>query len=103
MIAVTFTQFLRPDGERRPMVTTVSQDLKHKVDEILDHGFHFEIEELTEGTVHMTITDEHADYYSRLCANGPPVPANVDALIRCFNLDYALALRGQLIEEETVH
>ena len=103
MIVVQFTQYLRPNGEPRPMTTAVGQDLKHKVAEILDNGFRFEIEELTEGTIHMTITDEHADYYSRLCANGPPVPANVDALIRGFDLTYALALRAQLTDEETVH
>jgi len=84
---IPFTQFLRPDGRQRPTVIGRPAPIAALATAVVAAGGRFEIEELMDGTVSMTV--EHRDYEARdetvaikLCPNGPQVPETVDALVR---------------------
>jgi hypothetical protein len=97
MHTVLFTQYLRPDGRRRTIGTNVGDALKPKVETILANGFWFEIEMLTTGQIHMTISDDDGDYDSRICINSSPiVTQNVESLIADFDINAALQQRAEL-------
>jgi len=87
MSEIEFTQFLRPDGRTRPARIERPAKITTLATAILAAGGRFEIEELREGTVSMTV--EHPDYEDEqgpvaieLCENGPAVLDAVDKLIR---------------------
>ena len=83
--AVQFVQYVRPNGARRPVIIDRDPDTARKAAVLLDHGCRFDIEELMNGMVSMTVerdVDGEDDVVSiRLCHNGPAVPENVDALV----------------------
>lgn len=89
-MSIKFTQFLRPDGRKVPVTIDRPEPIEKRAQEIIDAGYRFEIEELTTGQVHMTITGfdpsfgEEADLAHRICVNGPPVPTNIDEMISTF-------------------
>lgn len=88
MSGIPFTQFLRPHGRPRPVeIERPDVVVRHAAD-IIAWGGRFEIEELRDGTVSMTV--EHPDYEqaeeptpvaSQLCPNRPPVVPAVDQLV----------------------
>lgn len=102
MFKVPFVQFLRPHGRSIVVFTEVNDLYQKKVEELLRHGFRFEIEELTTGDIHMTISDPiiEEDVASRLCKNGPPVPENVQLLISEFDMETAIVNRMNLMRGE---
>lgn len=77
-----FTQFLRPDGRKRTIEIERSKDVEILAERILAKGLKFEIEELNDGTISMTVSNEDEDLFIRLCKNGPDVGHNVDQLVR---------------------
>ena len=89
--AIPFTQYLRPRGRRRAVITHVPAALFEKVNAILDAGYVFESELLRDGnTVVLTITDRETDDYAiRLCHNSKEVVENVRLLVEEFDLDTA--------------
>lgn len=95
---LAFTQFLRPDGRREPVLTDIDDRFAAKVGTILGGGFRFEIEVLMTGQIHMTISDPLADYCNRLCANDEAVTKNIESMIEEFDLDWALQHRARLEE-----
>jgi hypothetical protein len=83
---ILFTQYLRPDGKRRPMYVTCPPDLEEQVVELLERGVYFDIEELRTGVVSMTAEDETVEdsgpLAHELCKNDPvAVPAAVRRLL----------------------
>lgn len=96
MASVPFVQFLRPDGHKKPVVIDRPDNIAKAADKIRSHGFRFEIEQLMDGTISMTISDKDDDYAIKVCENQPgTVAATVDELIASFDLGNALKRRRQ--------
>src|SRR6267142_618790 len=85
---VPFTQYLRPHG--RPVEVCIERppDVAAATKRLLKAGFHFDIEELSNRTVSMTVEPnapdadgEDAPIAIEVCPNGPDVPPTVDRLI----------------------
>ncbi len=93
---IPFTQYLHPDGRQRPVLITRSPEIVEKAYALLVQGFHFDIEELSNGVVSMTAEWEDETVAIRLCPNGPRVPALVDELI-----NEAYERRHQMASEQT--
>jgi len=89
MRSIPFTQFLFPDGRRTPVKIEMPDEICDKADEILAHGFVFEIENAA-GVIHMTISDEEQDYACALCINGPDVVIAVAHMVMLFDIQRAL-------------
>lgn len=83
-MSIQFIQFLRPNGRRKPVLVDRPEEVESLAEELESQGYQFEIEVLTTGQIHMTVSDpvEGLDHVSRVCENGPPVPQSVDSLIR---------------------
>ena len=96
---VYFIQYLRPNGRRTRTFIECPPPVVTKADFILRHKFRFEIEQLTTGQIHMTISDEHADYAYAICNNNEEVPANVNHMILSFDVPKALKHRKLVLEE----
>lgn len=84
---VQFTQFMRPDGRRKPNSIDRPEDIGLAAQELIAAGCHLDIEELQTGDISMSVEREdkegETDVLSmRVCVNGPPVPVNVDEMIR---------------------
>lgn len=94
--SIPFIQYLRPNGRKQAVSIERSAHVVTRADFIRDHGFRFEIEELMTGQVHMTISDDNGDYSSKICDNGPDVPATVDAMILNFDVPAAIKRRATL-------
>lgn len=85
---IRFTQYLRPNGI--PVTVTIDRptEIEAKAAKIAARGYRFECEELTDGTVSLTIADEiEGDLAIELVPNGPGVPAAVDRLVTGFQLE----------------
>jgi len=87
-MSIPFTQFLRPDGRRKP----TSIDMDPKTEEVaaalIDAGIQFEIEELMTGKVSMecinyAIEDGEPGFLvaNAICDNGPSVLVAVADLV----------------------
>lgn len=83
---IPFTQFLRPDGRTREAAIERSPEIVEQARALLAHGCRFEIEELMDRTVSMTVergeNEDDGPIAIQLCPNGPDVPPTVDTLIR---------------------
>lgn len=86
---ISFTQFLRPNGEQRPVTIDRPAAIEAKAQQIVDAGYRFECEELSTGAVSLTISDGEDDLAMELCANGPAVPVAVDKLVSEFEIPSA--------------
>ena len=86
MGAIPFTQFMRPDG--RPVDVSIDrpEEIARKAKAIIDAGYRFECEVLTDGSISLTITDDEMDHDIELVPNGTDVPLAVDRLIQRFEL-----------------
>lgn len=86
-MAIPFTQYLRPDGERRSVSIDRPEEIERKALAIIQAGYVFECEELTTGYASLTITDPaEGDMAIEVVPNGPAVPDAVDRLIQNFKL-----------------
>jgi len=93
MTNIYFTQYLRPNGRKQPVSIDRPGPVVARADHIVSHGFRFECEELHNGMVSLTISDDYGDYAFELCPNGPGVPESVDKLIIGFDVAQALSIR----------
>lgn len=84
---IPFTQFLRPDGRRRPMRIVRPLDIVQQARAIVAKGCEFHIEELATLKISMTCFDTaiEEDIAIEVCANGPPVCGAVDRLVSVAN------------------
>lgn len=83
---IPFTQYLRPDGRKRDTSIERPDEVFTKAKAVIKAGGRFEIEELQDGTVSMTVEHPDAEEEGQsvshlLCPNGPAVPATVDRLV----------------------
>ena len=82
---IPFTQFVAPNGLRRPVTIQVSDEVAGKARMIIRRGFVFECEVLMSGEVSLTITDpEEGDADIQMCMNGPGVREAVERLVNRF-------------------
>ena len=86
MVAIPFTQYLRPNGRKFQTSIERPKEIADKAFKLIDSGYRFEAEILTTGQVSFTIHDiaEEEDVAIEICANGPLVPSAVDRLIAKF-------------------
>lgn len=84
MTEIPFIKYLRPSG--RPVAVFIDRpdEIASKAHKIIEAGYHFECEELRNGTVSLTITDDECDHAIQLCRNDAEVPAAVDRLVMRF-------------------
>ena len=102
MRAIKFTQYLRPNGRKRPIEIERPEDTAQKADYLVEKGCWFDIEELTTGMISATVEhearneDEDEDGWTlahELGPNGPPIGAMIDTLIKT-------AVQSMLAERE---
>jgi hypothetical protein len=83
---IPFTQYLRPNGEKRPTSIERSPEIEALAHKVIAAGGKFECEELMNGICSFTcigiINDEQQDIAIQLCPNGPKVPETVDQVVR---------------------
>lgn len=83
---IPFTQYLRPDGRKRPASIEMPQEIADLAFKFIEAGGWFEVEELTTGHASLTachiVDDEPQDIAIRVVENGPPVVPAVEALVR---------------------
>lgn len=82
---IPFTQYLLPSGRKVAISIERSKDIYDKAVDIIKAGYRFEIEMLTNGLIHMTITDNDDDQDCEIVNNGPEVPIAVDRMIIRFH------------------
>jgi hypothetical protein len=83
---IPFIQYLRPDGHPRDIWIERPEEVVAKANRILQAGFRFEAEVLSNEMVNLTISATDGDYAGELCENGPGVAEAVDRLILNFEL-----------------
>lgn len=85
-MSIPFTQYLRPNGERRPTEIDMPDEIEALAHKFIEAGGSFECEELTTGHVSLTavhmVDDEPQDIAIKVCANGPPVIDAVEYVVR---------------------
>lgn len=82
--AITFTQFLRPNGRQRSIEFIRPARIADAADYIIAASGRLEIEELMTGMVSMTVErdgEEEGAIAHEICANGPPVLEHIDKLL----------------------
>ena len=91
MKSISFMQYLKPDGRKRPILIERPDDIVEKSEAITDEGYRFETEILTTGEVSVTIFDptEEVDVAIEICRNGPGVGEAVDRMINEFTAELA--------------
>ena len=80
---IPFTQYMKPDGRKVPVEFDVEDEAASKAMAIIEHGWRFEVEELTTMEASLTVFDpeEEINVAIRVVQNGPPVVEAVDDII----------------------
>ena len=87
-MTIPFTQFLRPDGERRDVTIDRPPEVEAAALRLFEAGCRFEIEVLRTLEVSMEVVGpadldgDRPSLASLVVANGPGVPEAVDLLVR---------------------
>jgi hypothetical protein len=81
-MSIPFTQFLRPNGRRRPTTIERPQLIEDLASAIDVAGGRFTCEELSTGEVSVACEFNDMDIAIEVCANGPPVEAAVDRMVK---------------------
>ncbi len=84
-MAVKFTQYILPDGTKKPVEIDLGPEIETLANDIIQAGFVFEIEILSNGMVSATISDDEADHAHSITPNGPQVPEGIISMIRKFH------------------
>ena len=85
---IPFTQYLLPDGRKKPVTINRSEEIGLKAQRLIDVGCRLEIEMLRTGEISMSVEHDPVDddddgvLSMEVCANGPDVPVRVDKLIK---------------------
>jgi hypothetical protein len=78
-----FTQFMFPDGCRKPVIIDMPDEIERLAADISASGYRFEIECFPDTQlVHMDCCNEDAPLWSEVVKNGPEVPVAVERLVR---------------------
>ena len=80
---IPFTQYLRPDGRKRAVEFDVIGNVAEKAKAIIDHGWIFEVEELTTLEASLTVFDPESEVNVAIevVRNGPPIVPAIDRII----------------------
>lgn len=89
MPLIPFVQYMRPHGHQVDTAIDRPQSVYDKAMKIIEAGYVFEAEVLTNGMVSLTIGGKHTDVCMELVQNGKEVPAAVDKMINSFNFTLA--------------
>jgi hypothetical protein len=85
-MSVPFTQYLLPHGRATPVMVDRPPEIEALALRFIARGGLYECEMLTTGEVSFTavfdIDGEQQDIAIEVCANGPPVLAAVDSVVR---------------------
>ena len=81
-MSIPFTQFLRPNGERREVTIVMADEIEDDARAVIRRGARFEIEELSTGIINMDCQLGDVLLAQALCANGPEVVPAVTRLVR---------------------
>jgi hypothetical protein len=85
-MAIPFTQYLRPRGEKRAEEIERPAEIEEMAQRFIAWGGRYECEVLTTGHASLTavaeVAGEEMDVCIVLCRNGPMVPEKVDELVR---------------------
>ncbi len=86
-MSIPFTQFLRPNGERRAVEIDRPPEIEDAARALVAAGCRFDIEELTTLQISMTcehhaLAEDEQVLAHEVCRNGPPVLAAVDRLVQ---------------------
>jgi len=83
---IPFTQFLRPDCRKRPVVIDHTPEIEAAAQDFIRRGGWFECEVLTTGHISLTacwdMPDGDNDIVIELCSNDEAVPDAVARLVR---------------------
>lgn len=84
MPEIPFVQYMRPDGRAVPRSIEMNVDVCLLADLLMDAGYRFEAEVLSDGTVSLTIYDsaKEEDVDIELVRNPEEVKASVEKMIR---------------------
>lgn len=82
--AISFTQYLLPDGRTKQVSVNRPADIAAMARELQLRGLKFDVEILTTGAVSMTVEDEATEetLAHEVVANGPGMGEAVDRLVR---------------------
>lgn len=85
---MNFTQFLRPNGRRKTVSISRSEEIEKKASDLEAAGARFEVEVLTTGQIFFEVVrpdpkngGETESLASEICYNGPAVRGAVDRLV----------------------
>jgi hypothetical protein len=78
---ITFTQYLRPDGQQVDIYFPAPDHLYLLAEELIADGYRFEAEVLTTGEISLTVSDGEEDIAIQLCPNSPGIEKFVGKLI----------------------
>ena len=82
MPEINFTQYLMPDGRKDTVRIDRPDEIAAKAAIIANAGYGLACEMLSDyRTISLTVENDEGDFDIETCANGPAVPAAVDALI----------------------
>lgn len=87
---IEFTQYLRPNGERRQIRIHRPPTIVEKAQKIIEAGFRFEAEVLTDGLVSLTITGKNTDVAITIGSNDAWVLSAVDKMVLDFDVEGGL-------------
>lgn len=79
---VKVTQYMRPDGRKRPMTMKLDASLLPLYEEMLAAGFRFSVEVLGNGVVSVCIENDEYDADCALSPNGPEIVEKMEAMLR---------------------
>lgn len=80
---MNFTQYMFPDGKRRPSSIETTPEVEQLASELVKAGWQFEIEcHPDTQLIHMDCCDEDRPLTSEVVPNGPQVPIAVQKLVR---------------------
>jgi hypothetical protein len=88
---VTFTEFVRPFGRRRPFVVDLGPDVLDKVDKIVEAGLELTVENLGNGYVCWAIAGKNTDAANIIIRNGTSEPKPIIDMIMDLDIEKALA------------
>lgn len=81
-MTIPFTQYLRPDGRKRPVDIERSPEIEAIAQRFIESGGKYECEELRTGHASLTAVKYGDDVAIELTMNGPLVPDAVDRLVK---------------------
>lgn len=81
VMAIQFTQYLRPNGRKSQVTIERSAEIEVKAQKIIDAGYNFECEVLRTGEIHLDCCNMEREIAVEVVPNGPEVVAAVDRIV----------------------